>query len=344
MFCPGSGTKQAERCDKDAMKKNVFCLALGAMLFALCFSAEAQQGKKIPVIGYLTLATGPRDNEQEFQRGLRELGYIEGKNISIEWRFAAGKVDQLPSLAADLIKLKSDVIVTGGGYECALAAKNATTRIPIVFINITDPVDAGLVKSLAHPGGNITGLSNFSSGLPGKQLELIKEVMPKASRVTAISATLSNPGLKLAVKELKAVAESLRVLLQVIDVRGPEELESAFDVAKTNRTDAIIILPSPPLIGHTKRLVDLATKNGLPTIQTSANVSTGALMSYGPNFIEFYHRAAIYVDKILKRAKPADLPVEQPVKFELVINLKTAKQIGLTIPQSVLYKADKAIK
>jgi putative ABC transport system substrate-binding protein len=316
------------------------------LLFAFSFPAQAQQRKRTPVVGYLTLRTGPRDNEEAFERGLRELGYVPGKNISIEWRFAAGKVDRLPNLAAELVGLRADVIVTGGGYESGVAAKNATTTIPIVMINLTDPIGYGFVKSLAHPSGNITALSNFSTGLPGKQLELIKEVMPKASRVTAITGTVSSPGAKLTVKGLKAVAESLGILLQVLDVRGPEELESAFEAAKNNRTDALILLPVPVLIGQTKRLVDLATRKRLPTIHTNRTASEnfGGLMSYGPRFSEFYHRAAVYVDKILKGAKPADLPVEQPTKFELVINLKTAKQIGLTIPDTVLYRADKVIK
>src|SRR5215467_11512144 len=214
------------------------------------------------------------------------------------------------------VGLRPDELVTGGGYEVGLAAKNATTTISIVMINLTDPIGYGFVKSLAHPSGN--ALSNFSTGLAGKQLELIKEVMPKASRVTAITGTLSSPGAKLTVKELKAVAESLGVLLQVLDVRGAEELESAFEAAKNNRTHALIILPVPVLFDQTKRLVDLAIKNRVPTIHTNSTASeNGGLMSYGPNFSQFYHRAATYVDKILKGAKPADIPVEQPTKFEL---------------------------
>src|SRR5690349_795705 len=220
------------------MKKSAFCFFIAALLLALCFSAEAQQGKKTPVIGYLTLASSQRQNEQTFERGLRELGYIPGKNISIEWRFAGGKVDRLPVLAADLVKVKPNVIVTGSGYECALAVKNATTMTPTVFINITDPVDLGLVKSFAHPAGNITGLSNFLLELPGKQIELIKELIPKVFRVGVISAPLSMPGTKMEVKELEAVAGSLHVMLQVIDRQ--EQAESAFELAKKNRIDAFI--------------------------------------------------------------------------------------------------------
>jgi len=236
------------------------------------------------------------------------------------------------------------VIVTGGGYESPLAAKNATTTIPVIFINISDPVDLGLVRSLAHPGGNITGFSNFLLELPGKQLELINEVIPKVSRVGVISSPLSTPGAKMRVKELEAVAKSMGMLLQVID--GREEAERAFVSAKKHHTDAFIILPSPPLLGReTKRLIDLALKNRIPTIHTSrSSVENGGLMSYGPDFMDLYHRAAVYVDKILKGANPADLPVERPTKFELVINLKTAKQIGLTIPPNVLARADRVIR
>jgi putative ABC transport system substrate-binding protein len=325
------------------MKKSAFCFFIAALLLALCFSAQAQQEKKTPVIGYLTLASSQRQNEQTFERGLRELGYIQGKNISIEWRFAGGKVDRLPVLAADLVKVKPNVIVTGSGYECALAVKNATTMTPTVFINITDPVDLGLVKSFAHPAGNITGLSNFLLELPGKQIELIKELIPRVSRVGVISPPLSTPGTKMDVKELEAVAGSLRVMLQVIDRQ--EQAESAFELAKKNRIDAFIILPSALLVSETQRLIDLALKNGLATIHTNPIwVERGGLMSYGPDFTALYHRAAVYVDKILKGANPADLPVERPTKFELAINLKTAKQIGLTIPPNVLARADKVIR
>jgi putative ABC transport system substrate-binding protein len=318
-------------------------LALTAILFALSISAHAQQVKKTPVVGYLTLANTQREQEQTFERGLRELGYINGKNISIEWRFAGGKVDRVPELAAELVSLKTDVIVTGGGLECPLAAKNATTTIPIVFINISDPVDLGLVKSLAHPGANITGISNFLLELPSKQLELIREVIPKASRVAVISPPLSTEGTKMRVKELERVAGSLGVLLQVIDW---QQAESAFALAKKNRIDAFIILPTPPVLGReTKPLIDLAIKNRLATIHISrTSVENGGLMSYGADLMELQHRAAAYVDKILKGANPADLPVERPTKLELVVNLKTAKQIGLTIPPNVLARADKVIR
>jgi putative tryptophan/tyrosine transport system substrate-binding protein len=328
------------------MKKKVTLFTICCMVFAFCSVAEAQQQKRIPRVGYLTLASTLRANEEAFLQGLQELGYIQGKNISLEWRFGKGKADLLPKFAAELVGLRADVIVTGGGYESVLAAKNATPTIPIVMINVSDPVDLGLVKSLAHPGGNLTGLSNFLLELPGKQLELIKEVIPKASRVAVISTPLSTPGAKLRVKELEAVAGTLGVLLQVY-VQEQEDLERIFDAAKKNRTDAFIVFPAPPLQSRqTKRLVDLATKNRLPTIHTnrSSIEDLGALMSYGPRFNELYHRAAVYVDKILKGAKPADLPVERPTKFELVINLKTAKQIGLTIPPNVLARADKVIK
>jgi len=319
-------------------------LAVTAILVMFSMSAEAQQVKKTPVVGYLTLANTQRENEKTFERGLRELGYIPGKNISIEWRFAGGHVDRLPELAADLVKINSDVIVTGGGYECPLAAKNATKTIPIVFINISDPVDLGFVKSLARPGGNLTGVANFLLELPPKQLELLKEVLPKASRIAVISSPLSTPGAKMRVKQLEAAAGSLGVQLQIIDAQ--EQAERAFDLARKNRIDAFIILPSPPLLGRdTKRLIDLAIKNGMATIHTNkSSVENGGLMSYGPDFIELQHRAALYVDKILNGENPANLPVERPTKFELVINLKSAKQIGLTIPPNVLARADRVIR
>jgi len=308
-------------------------------------SAETQQGKS-PTIGYLTMASSQRENEETFQRGLRELGYISGKNIRIEWRFAASKPDRVPKLAAELVDSKSDVIVTGGGYECPVAAKNATATIPIVFINISDPVELGFVKGLAHPGGNITGLSNFLLELPGKQLELIKEVIPKVSRVGVISPSLSTPASKARIRELETVGKSLGVLLQVVGVQEQNELKTLFDQATKNRLDAIMILPSPPLGQDNGRLIDLATKKGLPTFLTGRRWTEdgGGLLSYGPSVLDLYHRAAVYVDKILKGAKPGDIPVERPTKFELVINLKTAKQIGITIPPNVLARADRVIR
>jgi ABC-type uncharacterized transport system substrate-binding protein len=243
------------------------------------------------------------------------------------------------------VTLKPDVIVTGGGSECPLALKNATTTIPIVFINISDPVDLGFVKSLAHPGGNITGLSNFLLELPGKQLELLKEVIPKTSLVGVISPSLSAPASKARIRELEAVAKSLAVLLQVVGVQEEKELEALFDRATKNRLDAIMILPSPPLGQDNKRLIHLATKSQLPTILTGTrSADQGALISYGPSVLDLYHRAAVYVDKILKGTKAADVPVERPTKFELVINLKTAQQIGLTVPPNVLARADRVIR
>lgn len=322
-------------------------LALSALLLLLCTSAEAQQRRQIPLVGYLTLGDATTENEQEFQRGLRELGYIQGKNISIEWRYADGKMDRLPTLAADLASLKPDVIVSGGGDVVAVAVKNATTTIPIVMVNIGEAVETGLVQSLAHPGGNATGLSSFSLTLPGKQLELIKEIIPKVSRVTAISPTISSsPGQRLTVKQLQAAAGALGLVLRVIDLQGLEGFENLFENAKKDHTDAFIFLPAPGWRRQTKRLVELAIKNRFPTVHTSANAMEdhGGLISYGPRFREFSYRAASYVDKILKGRKPANIPVELPSKFELIINLKTANQIGLTIPPTVLARADKVIR
>jgi putative ABC transport system substrate-binding protein len=270
-----------------------------------CVSAEAQQAKST-MIGYLTLASSQRENEEVFQRGLRELGYIPGKNIRIEWRFAASEPDRVPKLAAELVDSKPDVIVTGGGYECPLAAKNATTKIPIVFVNISDPVELGFVKSLAHPGGNITGLSNFLLELPGKQLELLKEVIPQTSRVGVISPSLTTPASKARIRELEAVAKSFGVLLQVVGGQEQKELERLFDQATKNRLDAIMILPSPPLGQDNKRLINHAIKSQLPTILTGTrSADQGALISYGPSILDLYHRAAVYVDKVLKGTKPA---------------------------------------
>jgi putative ABC transport system substrate-binding protein len=227
-----------------------------------------------------------------------------------------------------------------------LAAKGATTTIPIVFINTSDPVDLGLVKSLAHPGGNLTGISNFVLELPTKQLELIKEVIPKASRVAVIPTTLSTPGAKMRIKQLEAVARSMGVILDVIDLQVLTDLKNLFYLAKKSHTDAVIVFPSPSRQDRqTKRLIDLAIENGMATIHTNRSlVENGALISYGPDNREFQHRAALYVDKILKGANPANLPVERPTKFELAINLKTAKQIGLTIPPNVLARADRVIR
>jgi putative tryptophan/tyrosine transport system substrate-binding protein len=323
----------------------IFVLALSAMLFAVYVSAEAQQPKKIPRIGYVS-GSGDANNPgpfiEAFRQGLRDLGYIEGKNILVEYRYAEGMVDRIPSMVAELVQLKVDVIVAGP-LPAIRAAKQATKTIPIVMVTTQDPVATGLVDSLARPGGNITGLTRLTQELRGKRLELLKEVVPEISRVGILVETnMTTP----AFKEYEATARALKVQLQSLEVRGPQpDFEGAFQAAAKARVSALITVNTSLLNRYPKRIADLAIKNRLPSMYEGSDfVEAGGLMSYASNEAGNFRRAAYYVDKILKGAKPADLPVEQPTKFELVINLKTAKQIGLTIPQSVLYRADKVIK
>jgi len=319
---------------------NIIALALGTLLLNFSFSAEAQQPKKVPRVGYLVSRSGPGPNDQAFQEGLRELGYIEGQNILIERRWVGGDPDRLPELATDLIHLKVDVIFAGGGTIDAV--KRATATIPIVFMTEGDPVEAGFVASLARPGGNITALTVLADELAGKRLELIKEAIPKVSRVAVLRHFTSDVS---HLKATEAAAPSLRLHLQVLEVKEASDFDGAFRVAKKERADALVELPSSFLSTYRKALVDLAAKGRLPAIwEHSLYANDGGLMSYGPILPELYRRAATYVDKILKGANPADLPVEQPEKFELVINLKAAKQVGLIIPPNVLARADKVIR
>jgi putative ABC transport system substrate-binding protein len=307
--------------------------------------AQAQQPKQLPRIGYLVAnfpSTNPARNEA-FRQGLRELGYVEGKSIVIEWRYAEGKPDRLPALAAELVRLKVEVIVTAGPASTR-PAKEATSTIPIVMGFDNDPVGNGFAASLARPGGNITGLSTLAPEISGKQLELLKEIVPRLSRVAVLGHS-TEPGNAQALREVEVAAGAFGVQLQHLDVRDPKDIETAFRAASKGRADAILMLNSPVLNPHRTQVVNLAVKSRLPVIYGQAEfVEAGGLMSYSASFTDLFRRAATYVDKILKGAKPADLPVEQPAKFELVINLETAKQIGLTIPQSVLYRADKVIK
>jgi len=278
-----------------------------------------------------------------FRQGLRELGYVEGKNILIEWRFGEGRVDRVPALAADLMRLKVDVIVTAGP-EITRAAKKATSTIPIVMALDTDPVANGFIASLARPGGNITGLSTLAPEITGKQLELLKEIVPKLSRVVVLgsSSVRSYEGVS---KEMEPAADALKVRLQYLDVLGPEDIETAFREAHKGRAEAVLALQGFVLSSQAKQIAELAVKGRLPSMYYRRDyVENGGLMSYGVIQSDLDRRAATYVDKILKGAKPADLPVEQPTKFELVINLKTAKQIGLTIPPNVLARADRVIR
>jgi putative tryptophan/tyrosine transport system substrate-binding protein len=330
------------------MKKEITVLALSAMLLALCSSAQAQQAKKVFRIGYLSTVERTRDSAraEAIRLALRELGYIEGQNIATEYRYAEGKIDRYPELAAELVRLKVDLLVAAGGSELIRAAKNATKTIPIVMTGIgADPVAAGLIDSLARPGGNVTGITNVSDELSGKQLELLKEAVPKLAHV-AVLYDPASPGNVLRVKEvLPAAARELGLTVRSLDVRGTDGFEKVFAALRKERPDGLYLSPSPLMNANEKRTVGFALKSGLPSMYTRKEaVDAGGLMYYGADFVDSYKRVAYYVDRILKGAKPADLPVEQPTKFELVINLKTAKQIGLTIPQSLLYRADRVIK
>src|SRR5262245_46270743 len=327
-------------------KRKLGSFALCAMLFALWFPAEAQQPAKIPRIGYLgaVSSTANLARVQAFRQGLRDLGYVEGKTIVIEWRSAEGKLDRLPALAAELVRLKVDVIVTTGRIPTR-AAKEATSTIPIVMTQDSDPVANVFVASLARPGGNITGLSTLAPELSGKRLELLKEVIPKLSRV-AVFGTSTHPGNAQILREVELAAGEFGVKLQYLDVLSPKDIETALRAAGKGRAEAVLIMLAGAIaLPHRAEIVDLAEKSRLPAIHLSSlYVDAGGLMSYSANLTDLDRRSATYVEKILKGATPADLPVEQPTKFELIINLKAAKQIGLTIPPNVLARAGKVIK
>jgi putative ABC transport system substrate-binding protein len=328
------------------MKRKITVLALSAMLFALCVFVEAQQTAKVPRIGYLTGATpeGQSARIEAFRQGLRELGYVEGKNIVIEYRYAELKPDRLPALAAEIVRLKVDVIVTGGS-GLTRAAKDATNTIPIVMAQDSDPVANGFVASLARPGGNITGLANPTPEIAGKQLELLKEIIPKLSRVAVFGTWANNPGNTQQVREIELAAGAFKVKLQYLTVLSPKDIETSFRVAAEGRADAVLVQPGSIFNSHRTQIAKLAVKSRLPAIYShSQYVVDGGLMTYSASLPDLDRRAATYVDKILKGAKPADLPVEQPTKFEFIINLKAAKQIGLTIPPNVLARADKVIR
>jgi putative tryptophan/tyrosine transport system substrate-binding protein len=327
------------------MKNKFITLALSAMLFALCVPAQAQQPTKVPQIGYLVGASFASNAAriEAFRHGLRELSYVEGKNIVIDWRTADGKPDRLPALAAELVRLKVDVIVTGGP-TVTRAAKEATSTIPIVMTNDPDPVGDGFIANLARPGGNITGLSTLSVELSGKRLEILREVVPKLSRV-AILGTSTSPGNAQMSKEIEIAAKAFGVTFQYIDVLDSKDIETAFRAAFSGLAQSVLTLSSPILDSQRARIVEVAAKNRLPVIyHRSEFVEDGGLMFYGVNLLDLQRRAATYVDKLLKGTKPADLPVEQPIKFEFFINLKAAKAIGLTIPPNVLARADRVIK
>jgi putative ABC transport system substrate-binding protein len=320
-------------------------ILVAVMLLAVGVRAEAQQPTKIPRIGYLSSASAAATSfrTEPFRRGLRERGYVEGKNIVVEYRYAEGKLDRLPALAAELVRLRVDVIVTAGPVNTR-AAKKATDIIPIVMTEDPDPVGSGFVGSLARPGGNITGLSTLTPEVSGKRLELLKATVPRLARV-AVLGGLTNRGNAQALKEIELAAGALGIKVQPFDIQNPKDIETAFREASKARADAVLTLNLPPYIET--RIATLAVKNRLPAIyyESAIVVEKGeGLMSYGVSLADLDRRAATYVDKILKGAKPADLPLEQPTKLELVINLKTAKQIGLTIPPDVLARADRVIK
>jgi putative ABC transport system substrate-binding protein len=321
-------------------------LSGAAALLVAPLVAQAQPAGKVPRIGYLALnpAANPQLHEA-FRQGLRDLGYVEGRNVVIEYRDAEGKPERLPALAAELVALKVDVLVAQPTVA-ALAAKQATRTLPIVF-PVAEPVTSGLVTSLARPGGNITGLSILAPEMAGKGLELLKQAVPGVSRV----AVLWDPGAfpertaKDMLKEVEVAARALGVRLQFIEARGPDDFDRAFSEMTRARAGALTGLGGSMLFSERRRLVDLAAKNRLPVVYSwREGADAGGLMAYGPNILDLFRRAATYVDKILKGAKPGDLPVEQPTKFELVINLKTAKALGLTIPPSLLQRADQVIE
>jgi putative ABC transport system substrate-binding protein len=326
--------------------RRVFVGSLTGGLLAAPLTADAQQAGKVPRIGFLgTLSpsdTSPRLDA--FRQALRELGWVEGQNIVIDYRYAEGRFDRLPDLAAELVRLKVDIIVAQP-TPAAVAAKNATETIPIVMISVGDPVGIGLIASLARPGGNVTGSSySVGSGISGKGLELLKETVPKVRRVAILSNPL-NPAHSLEVREVNVAARSLGVQLQLLEARGPNEFDGAFVAMAKERVGALLVVADSMFLLHRTRLADLAARSRLPAAYGNREiVEAGGLMSYGPSVRDFFRRSATFVDKILKGAKPGDLPVEQPTKFELVINLKTAKAIGLTIPPSLLQRADEVIQ
>jgi putative ABC transport system substrate-binding protein len=324
--------------------KKITGLAVVAMLLTLSLVAQAQQQSKIPKIGWLGVRPAASDTGRElFGQEFRALGYVEGKNIVFEYRSADDKLDRLPALADELVRLKVDVLLAST-TPAAVAAKNATRTIPIVFVGGFDPVALGLVDSLARPGGNITGFTSIASVLTGKRLELLKETVPKLSRV-AVLWDPQNPGSAQQWKESQLPARELGLQLHSIEVSSADKFEGAFKEATKARSTALAIMASPFFYSNQKQLADLATKNRLPAIYPRGNfVASSGLMSYGADEAEPWRRAASMVDKILKGTKPAEIPVEQPTKFELIINLKAAKQIGLTIPPNVLARADKVIK
>ena len=327
------------------MDRRAFLSALSGSLLAAPLAAAAQEAKTMVRIGFLASSSADREQPRlaAFKQALRELGYSEGHNILIEQRYAGGNFQQLPELAAELVRVKVDILVVAGA-PASLAARKMTSVIPIVVVGIADPVGLGLVDSLARPGGNITGLSDFNAGVVAKRLELLKEVVPSASRV-GVLLNPTNPTNPLQLKLTQAVASTLGVRLLPLEAKSAEDIDRAFAAMRTERAEAVVVIGDPMFGTQRRRLIDLSVKTGLPAIYSNREyVIHGGLVSYGTNLDDLYRRAPYFVDKILKGAKPGDLPIEQPTKFELVINLKTAKALGLTIPPSLLQRADQVIE
>ena len=327
-------------------KTDMWCRAVGIIALAILLAAlraDAQQPAKVPRIGFLCVLSGPSPHTEAFEQGLRSLGYVEGRDVAIEYRFTDGRTDPIPDLAAEFVRLKVDVIVVASP-QAIRPTKEAIKSIPIVMAQSDDPVGSGFVASLARPGGNITGLSTVSPELSGKRLDLLKEAVPKVSRV-AVLWNAANPVAALQLRETEVAARALGVKLQSLGVRGAKEFDAAFTAMRRERVGALIVLPDLLFYDHQRRLLNLAAKSRLPVMYEERGFAeAGGLMAYGPNYNDLFRRSAAFVDKILKGAKPVDLPVEQPTKFELVVNLKTAKALGLTIPQSVLIRADEVIQ
>jgi len=328
------------------MKKKTTGLTLCAILLALSFPVQAQQPKKVARIGYLVSSDPITESTRSegIRQALRDLGYVEGQNIAFEYRYADGKLDRFPEIAAELVRFKVDIIVVAGGNTLIRAVKNATKTIPIVMTGGSDPVEAGFVDSLARPGGNVTGLALLLNELAGKRLELLKEAVPKLARVAVLHDPALPPNI-LELKEVQAVASALGLTIQPWEIRRAGDFDRVFTAMAKQRLGGVYVISGRLVTSNRKQIVGFALKNRLPSVYPQREyVDAGGLMYYGADQAESYKRAAYFVDRILKGAKPADLPVEQPTKFELIINLKTAKQIGLTIPQKVLVRADKVIK
>jgi len=327
------------------MTRRIVALTVATSFIVAANFAHAQQPGKVSQIAYLAAGTASSQAAQleEFRQGLVTLKYIEGKNFVMVPRYAEGKLERLPALAAELVALKVDVIVTAGPAATG-PAKEATRSIPIVMAFDTDPVGAGFVASLARPGGNVTGLSSLSAELNGKRLELLKETVPRLARVAVLGTTI-NPGNAESLKDIELAAKAFRVKVQYLDIRDSKGIESAFRAARKERADAVLVLNSPVFPSHRTQIVEFAAKYRLPAMYFGqVFVEAGGLMSYGANSFDMFRRAAVFVDKILKGTKPADLPVEQPIKFDLVINLNAAKRIGLTVPPNLLVRANRVIR